>query len=338
MLGATTEARWGEGPLHTLLAASAASWPGFAAELEEDSGAGVGLRMDGTLAVALGPDDYAALHEAVDVQRRLGCQVEMLTSRECRQLEPALNPRVVGGAFYGADHQVDNRAVLRALTEALRRRGVEVRPRAVRRLQTSGGGRPVTGVVLDDASVVGAEQVVLAAGCRSGQVEGLAPVDVPPVRPVKGQILRLRTRPGYPPLARTVRAAAEGRDIYLVPRAGGEIVVGATVEEAGFDTTVTAGAVYDLLRRAVAAVPDTAEMELVEAIARLRPGSPDNGPVLGTTTSTGLLVATGHYRHGVLLTPATVDAMAEVLAGRPLPAPAAPFGAQRFGVGVPAYG
>jgi glycine oxidase len=331
ILSPATEARWGEAALLRLAQASVAEWPAFAAELEDDSGTDLGLRQDGTIAVAFDEDDFRALVDAVDVQRQLGCPADLLTSRECRLLEPALNPRAVGGALYSGDHQVDNRALLRALVAALERRGVRVRRSAVKELTTSAAGR-ATGVVLDDGSAVGAGTVVLAAGSRSGEIVGIPPADVPPVRPVKGQILRLQAGPGSRVLGRTVRALVQGRPVYLVPRGNGEIVVGATMEERGFDITVTVGAVHDLLRSAVAVVPDIVELELREALARLRPASPDNGPVLGAATTQGLVIATGHFRHGILLAPVTVGAIGEVLAGRPLPGPAASFSAQRFGV------
>ena len=335
MLTASAEARWGEGALHQLLVASAASWPDFAAELEDESGSAVGLREDGTLSVAFDADDWRTLSEAVAVQRQFGCQAELLSSRECRQMEPSLSPRVTNGVFYAGDHQVDNRALVQALTVAVQRCGAKLCPSRVRQVRSGRG--VVDGVVLEDGSALAAGQVVLAAGCRSNAIEGLPPADVPPVRPVKGQIMRLRSDPERPLLARTVRALVQGRDVYMVPRTGGEVVVGGTVEEAGFDTTVTVGAVSDLLRAATAAVPDIAELEFGEAIARLRPGSPDNGPLLGPATTPGLVVATGHYRHGILLTPVTAAAMSEALAGRAVTGPAAAFSPQRF-AGQPAHG
>jgi len=336
MLGTTTEARWGEGPLHALLRASAVAWPEFAAELEAESGLEVGLRRDGMLTVALDADDHRALLEALDVQRRLGGEAEELSGRDCRALEPSLSPRAVAGLLHPGDHQVDNRLVVRALRAVLVRRGVRLCPQAVRQLRIS----PAHGVhqaVLESGEALPGGRFVLAAGCHSAQVGGLPPEDVPPVRPVKGQILRLRS-PGRQVLARTVRVPYQGRDIYIVPRATGEIVVGATVEEAGFDTTVTAGAVFDLLRRAVTAVPELAEVELSEAIARLRPGSPDNGPILGPAVTPGLLLATGHFRHGVLLTPVTAEALGDALAGRPVSGPAAAFCSARFRDGALCHG
>jgi glycine oxidase len=302
---------------------SARRWPQFAARLEEDTGISVGLRAEGTLSVALDPDDNRELGEAVDVQRRLGCQVELLSGRECRQMEPALSPRIVGGAFNPGDHQVDNRLLLPALMQAGTRCGVGFVCQGVQRVDAGG-------VVLDDGTAVAAATVVLAAGCRSAAVDGLSPEDVPPVRPVKGQILRLRTDPSQPLLTRTVRAVAQGRSVYLVPRASGELVVGATVEERGFDETVTAGAVYDLLRAACASVPDVVELELAESAARLRPGSPDNGPLIGPAHTDGLVVATGHFRHGILLAPVTADAVGAFLRGSLPPESVMPFGAARF--------
>ncbi len=261
MLAPTTEGRWGEGTLQALSQASAAAWPGYAAALEDDSGLPVGLRRDGTLSVALDADDYRALEESFAVQRELGCDVELLTGQECRRLEPSLNPRVVGGVLSAGDHQVDNRALLRALTQAVALRGVELLRSAVREVRRTAAER-VAGVVLDDGTELAAGRVVVAAGWRSGQLGGLAYGDVAPVRPVKGQILRLRSDPSVPVIGRAIRAMAQGRSVYLVPRANGEVVVGATMEERGADTTVTAGAVYDLLRAAVAVVPEVAELEL----------------------------------------------------------------------------
>jgi glycine oxidase len=184
-----------------------------------------------------------------------------------------------------------------------------------------------------DGTRVAAGQTVLAAGSESGRVAGLPPAVVPPVRPVKGQILRLRIPASHAPfLSRTVRAVVRGSHVYLVPRDTGELVLGATSEEFGWDTTVTAGGVYELLRDAHELLPGITELPLTETLAGLRPGSPDNAPLLGRTALDGLLLATGHHRNGVLLTPVTGDAMAEVLTSDSgeLPGYAAAFGARRF--------
>jgi glycine oxidase len=336
MLAPTSEGRWGEGTLQALSQASAAAWPDYAAALEDDSGLPVGLRRDGTLSVALDADDYRALEESFAVQRALGCDVELLTGQDCRRLEPSLNPRVAGGVLSAGDHQVDNRALLRALTQAVAMRGVELLRSAVREVRRTAAER-VAGVVLDDGTELAAGRVVVAAGWRSGQLGGLAHGDVAPVRPVKGQILRLRSDPSVPLIGRAIRAMAQGRSVYLVPRANGEVVVGATVEDRGADTTVTAGAVYDLLRAAVAVVPEVAELELNEAMAGLRPGSPDNGPILGAASTPGLFLATGHYRNGVLLAPITADALVNALSGRDIGSLAAAFSLRRFAVDERAY-
>jgi glycine oxidase len=187
------------------------------------------------------------------------------------------------------------------------------------------------GVVTTGGEQLAAGQVVLAAGSLSGKLPGV-PADVlPPVRPVKGQVLRLTVPKRYAPfLSRTVRAVVRGSQVYLVPRENGELVVGATSEELGWDTTVTAGGVYELLRDAHELVPGITELPLTETRAGLRPGSPDNAPLLGPTALDGLLVATGHYRNGVLLTPVTGDAMAHVLTTGELPEEARPFAPGRF--------
>jgi glycine oxidase len=337
MLAPTTEGRWGEGTLQAFSQASAAAWPAYAAALEEDSGLPVGLRRDGTLSVALDADDYRALEESFAVQRELGFDFELLTWHDCRRLEPSLHPRIAGGVLSAGDHQVDNRALLAALSQAVARGGVEMLRSAVRELRRTPGER-VAGAVLHDGTELAAGSVVVAAGWRSGQLGGLAHGDVAPVRPVKGQILRLSSDPSVPVISRAVRAMAQGRPVYLVPRANGEVVVGATMEERGADTTVTAGAVYDLLRAAVAVVPEVAELGLSEAMAGLRPGSPDNGPLLGPAATPGLFLATGHYRNGILLAPLTADALFDALSGRSITGPAAAFLPQRFSVSAAALG
>ncbi|MFB7219659.1 glycine oxidase ThiO [Streptomyces sp. NPDC056227] len=329
MLAAVTELHYGEQMLLGLNVASAARYPAFAAELEAASGQDIGFRACGTLAVALDSDDRAHLRELHALQQRSGLESEWLTGRECRRLEPMLAPGVRGGLRVDGDHQVDPRRLAAALLTACERAGVVFHRDRVERLGVARDR--AAGAVLAAGTELAADQVVLAAGSRSGRLAGLPDEVVPPVRPVKGQVLRLTVPAAYAPfLTRTVRAVVRGSHVYLVPRENGELVVGATSEEMGWDTTVTAGGVYELLRDAHELVPGITELPLTETRAGLRPASPDNAPLLGPTALPGLHLATGHHRNGVLLTPVTGDAMAELLTTGELPAVARPFAPGRF--------
>ncbi|MFI7273428.1 glycine oxidase ThiO [Streptomyces sp. NPDC049879] len=329
MLAAVTELHHGEEALLDLNLASAARWPAFAAELVDAAGADVGHRARGTLQVALDADDRAQLRELRLLQERCGLDTQWLTGRECRRLEPMLAPGVRGGVRVDGDHQADPRLLVAALLTACERAGVALHRSDAARLTVSGDR--ATGVVLADGTRLAAERTVLAGGCRSGDLAGLPPEVAVPVRPVKGQVLRLRMPDTRQPfLSRTVRAVVRGEQVYLVPRRSGELVLGATVEERGMDTEVTAGGVYGLLRDAHELLPGLTELPLAEARAGLRPVSPDNAPLLGPTALPGLHLATGHGRNGVLLAPVTGDALAEALTTGELPAEARPFGARRF--------
>ncbi|MGV9696078.1 glycine oxidase ThiO [Streptomyces sp. NPDC003470] len=329
MLAAVTELHYGEQTLLALNLASARRYPEFAAELTDLTGHGLGYRRCGTLAVAMDADDRAHLRELHALQERSGLESEWLSGRECRRLEPMLAPGVRGGLRVDGDHQIDPRRLAGALLAACERSGVVLHRVWADRL-TLAGDR-ATGVVTADGTALEAGQVVLAGGSLSGRLAGVPDDVLPPVRPVKGQVLRLtmpRTR--GPLLSRTVRAVVRGNPLYLVPRESGELVVGATSEELGWDTTVTAGGVYELLRDAHELVPGITELPLTETLAGLRPGSPDNAPLLGPAGPEGLLLATGHYRNGVLLTPVTGDVMADVLTTGELPEEARPFTPRRF--------
>jgi glycine oxidase len=330
MLAAVTELHYGEQTLLGLNLASAHRYPDFAAELTDLTGLDLGYRRCGTLAVALDADDRAHLRELHALQRQSGLESEWLSGRECRRLEPMLAPGVRGGLRVDGDHQIDPRRLTRALLAACAQAGVVFHRAWAEGLRVAGDR--AAGITTTDGDELGAGQVVLAAGSLSGRLEGV-PADVlPPVRPVKGQVLRLTVPASRAPfLSRTVRAVVRGSQVYLVPRENGELVIGATSEELGWDTTVTAGGVYELLRDAHELVPGITELPLTETRAGLRPGSPDNAPLLGPTELTGLVLATGHYRNGVLLTPITGDAMAHVLTTGELPDVARPFTPRRFG-------
>jgi glycine oxidase len=330
MLAAVTELHYGEETLLALNLASARRYPEFAAELTELTGHDLGYRRCGTLAVALDADDRAHLRELHALQQRSGLASEWLPGRECRRLEPMLAPGVRGGLRVDGDHQIDPRRLAAALVAACERSGVVFHRAWAQRLDVA-GDRAV-GLTTADGTALRADRVVLAAGSLSGRLAGVPDELLPPVRPVKGQVLRLAVPPRYAPfLSRTVRAVVRGSHVYLVPRENGELVVGATSEELGWDTTVTAGGVYELLRDAHELVPGITELPLTETRAGLRPGSPDNAPLLGPSGLAGLLLATGHYRNGVLLTPVTGDVLAHALVTGELPEEARPFTPQRFG-------
>lgn len=300
MLSPVAEAYFGEEALTRLLVESARRWPAFAADLNHE----IGYRTDGTLIVALTGDDLAEVDRLRTYQSGLGLPIDALRGAGLREREPLLSPRIRGGGFAPDDHQVDPRRLVPALRHAAEDAGVTV----------VAGAR---------ASIVDARVTVVAAGCGSAALTGL------PVRPVKGQVLRLRAPGGGPPGFRhVIRGYADGRHVYLVPRTDGEVVVGATVEERT-DPAVTVGAVAELLRAAADLVPEIAEYEFAEAIAGHRPGTPDNAPIIGSLDD-GTVVATGHYRHGILLTPVTADLVAD-LVEKGVPDPMiAPFTPARF--------
>jgi glycine oxidase len=334
MLAPVTEVRYGEEDLLALGVESLRRYPSFVADLEAASGRQVGLRADGTLVAATDAGDRAVLTDLHDFQRSLGLEAELLTSRECRALEPDLSPDVRCGLHVRGDHSVDNRRLCAALLAAVAANG-SLRQDTVVAVEISAD--KIHGVQLRDGGHLAAATVVVAAGPWSSDIDGIPGELRPQVRPVKGEILRLRTRPASGALpTRTIRGVVNGHEVYLVPRADGELVVGATVEEAGFDATVRAGAVRELLRDARAVFPPIDELELVETFAAHRPGSPDNRPIVGATEVDGLVLATGHHRNGILLTPITADlVVAAVTGAKPGSELAALVAPQRF-AGAPA--
>lgn len=326
MLAPVTEAHYGEERLLALNLRSARRYPEFVGELERATGLPAGFEPRGTLAVAFDRDDRAVLAETAAYHRELGLASTVLSGREARALEPMLAPGVQAGLLVEQDHRVDNRLLHAALLKAAEDAGVRIHRARAALVVEDGRAR---GLRLESGERLTADQTVLAAGCWSSQVPGLPPDALPPVRPVRGQILRLAmTSP--PLITRTVRAMVRGAYVYLVPRAHGELVLGATTDELGFDTGVTAGGVYRLLRDAHEVLPGVAELALVESRTGLRPGSPDNAPLLGPTAVPGLIAATGHHRNGVLLTPVTADAIGALLADGVLPDYAAAFSPDRF--------
>ncbi|HEU4928362.1 MAG TPA: glycine oxidase ThiO [Candidatus Krumholzibacteria bacterium] len=321
MLAPITEAGHGTGDeaMVRFAKSSLARYPGFVAELEQDADVPVRLDTRGTLLAALDRDDRESLQRAFEHRRASGLSVEWISGERAREIEPLLSPRVVAAVWIPDDHQVDTRSLLAALVRACARRGVEMRENArvdAVRIRSN----VVLGVRADGADI-DAEVVIVCAGAWTPQIEG---VDLAaPVRPVKGQIVRLRGE-GFP-LSHVVRTPR----VYVLNKADGSVLVGATQEEMGYDVAATAGAVKDLLEHAWEAIPAIYELPFEGVEVGLRPASRDHLPIIGETKVRGLVMATGHFRSGILLAPATADA---VLAGvaNGFGAEMEPFSPRRF--------
>jgi glycine oxidase len=315
MLAPVGELTFGEPELLELALRSAARWPDFAAEIEAAAGGATGFARCGALHVALDRDEAGHLRRKHDLQRELGLEAEWLTPTAARRLEPGLVPNFAGGVLAADEASVDPRALARALAAALRQAGGELRT-GTEVLDGLWDGDRLAGVRTAATDDLRADAVVLCNGAWSGQTPWLPEEARPPVRPVKGETVELRPRAGEPAPASRIVASER---VYLVPRPDGRLIVGATQEERGFDTVVTAGGVHELLREAYRVLPDVAEMEFAGTIAGLRPGTPDNRPLVGRGAVEGLVLATGHFRNGILLAPLSADAVAATLAGDPLP-------------------
>ncbi|TIH36178.1 glycine oxidase ThiO [Subtercola vilae] len=323
MLAAVSELHFKEEELLKLTLKSAALYPGFIASLGADAAA-VGFRTPGTLVLGVDPADSQALFQLRELQISHGLQVTSFTVREARAHEPLLSPNISAAFRIQQDHQVDPRLLAArlqaALAELAHRNGWAHQP-GIRQSalcllhKMPGDSRSrVTGVALDDGSTVAATEVIVANAGAASSLGGMPDDLALPLRPVHGDILRLRA-PGHlqPFLNETVRGLVRGVPVYLVPRSDGTVVLGATQREHGTETA-SVGGVYQLLRDGQALVPAVAELELIEVTARARPGTPDNAPLLGRVASAaggqdipGLIVATGFFRHGVLLTPVAAE-------------------------------
>lgn len=325
MLAPDAEIGFEELDLYRLGRESLQRWPLFARQVEAASGYAVGYDRAGTLVVADDRDSAAALRRLFAFQREQKAHVEWLTTDAALAREPLLSPRLPAAVWAPGNHQVDNRALAQALAEAARRAGVRLLEHAPVASVEPHTASPA--VRLASGERIRARVVVVAAGAWSRHVEGLVPA--PPVRPVLGQGLALRS-----PEALRLRHVVRGPRAYLVPKAD-RLVVGATSEERGDRAVVTAGGVYRVLEGAVRIVPAVEEMDLVETWAGLRPASRDHAPLLGDAPHDGIVYATGHYRHGVLLLPVTADEVAALvearLGGRTETRPwLAPFSPLRF--------
>ena len=329
MLAACAEAEPGEEALVALGRDSQARWPAFADEVKQASGIDVELRREGTLVIALTADDQARLFHHLEFQKKLDLPLQWISAAETRRREPHLAGKLAGAVFSPEDHQVDNRKLATALAIAAQAAGARIhehQPVAA----ISSQGRRVDGIVLADGRKHAADVVVLAAGAWSRgiarSIADMAPQSLPPVRPIKGQMLALRMDPAAPLISHVIW----GPGIYLVPRRDGRLIVGATVEEKGFDSTLTAGGLLTLLEAAWRAVPAIEELPIDEMWVGHRPGSRDDAPILGPAALDGLIYATGHHRNGILLAPVTADTIARLVLDGTLDPAIRPFGIERF--------
>jgi glycine oxidase len=322
MLAPVTEVEFGEAGRRVLELGlrSAELWPSFAEQLQAASGIDVGLLRTGTLVLARDEDEARELERQVAFRDGLGLATSRLRGSEAREREPALAPSTRLALEAPDDHSVDPRAVLAALRVACESSGVQLREHArVERVRAEAGR--VAGVTLAGGESLAAGQVVLAAGAWSAQIadaelDRARPGTTVPVRPVRGQLLRLRDPAGPGLLSRVIRF--EGG--YVVPRADGRYVLGASVEERGFDVEPDVGGVYELLREAHGVAPGISELKIEELCVGLRPGMPDNAPAIGAGSPEGLLLATGHHRNGILLAPLTARLGAKLLCGEQMDA------------------
>ncbi len=311
MLAAVTETAWGQDALHPLMSESAKRYPAFVSQLERTTGHDLGFRATSTLSVGVDAADRETLVQLRGLQRRLGVEIRSLTGSDAREHEPALGPAVTSAMLVAEDHQIDPRRVTAALLALL---GSRVREERV--LEVIRDGSTVRAVALDTGERLDADVVVAAAGLGVGEVAGLPDL---PLRPVWGDIVRVRIPPSQRPLlTSTVRALVHGRAVYIVPRADGSAVIGASVREGGVEG-VQLGGVAALLHDAARIVPALAECEIVELTARPRPASPDAVPMLGRVEP-GLVISTGYDRHGILLAALAAELGADLAEGRDIDA------------------
>ena len=329
MLAPHAEVHFEERTLLSLGVQSCRMYPEWVAELEADSQMNVGYRAEGTLIVGVDRDDARELEHLYESQQLLDLKVEWITGTEAREMEPLISPKITAAIWSRDDHQVDNRAMVDALIKAYQKAsGTLYENTPIDEIETVDG--KAKGVWIRGNLEV-ADVIVLAAGCWSGDIDGLPKAVQPPVRPVKGQMLALQMEEGIA-LQKVIRAprAKYPTDVYLVPKDDGRLVIGATNEEMEFDTRLTAGGLFELLRGAWEAVPGIYDLPVLETWTGLRPGSRDNAPILGKTAIENLIMATGHYRNGILLTPITAREIASlILTGEDSEA-IAPFQLSRF--------
>ena len=310
-------------PYFILCRAGLERYAGFVESLREETGRPIDYNATGMIYPALSGGEQARLETRYERHRRNGVSVESLTVREARRLEPDLSNRIRMALRYPDDHQVENRDVVAALAQSVRKHGGVIREGVTARKIVLDGNR-VAGVDTTE-SLWNTPTVVNAMGCRARYLEGIAAAHRIPIRPVRGQILALRTGAATP-FKHTIYTGSA----YLVPRSDGRLIVGATVEEAGFRDEVTLGGIMQLFRSALELAPGLKSWALDSTWSGLRPVARDGWPVLGAMGTPGLYAASGHGRNGILLAPLTGDLIAEAILHDRVPPIMRPFLPDRF--------
>ena len=326
MLAPASEVNFSEVPLLRLMQHSNDLWPDFVQQIESVSGVSIGLRMDGTLILGYEPNDARDLERLADFQRELGIEVTRLTHRQVKELEPELGGPFPFAAMIRTDNQLDNRQLMHSLQVALDQLGVKTVRKSVSSLALTAENYEI---VLDDHSTPDHDIVLLAAGSQVGSIAGLPKAISGAIRPVKGQIIRVQAQSNTL-LNRVVRSKTYGKTLYMVPRTSGEIVIGATQEEVGFDTTAKVRPIAEMLTHATLLLPGLGEADFKEQLVRFRPGSIDNAPIVGQYRNSNLFLCLGHFRHGILLSAALSKYVADSIQSGKQPSEIEGFGAARL--------
>lgn len=323
MLAPVSEAGFEEMDLLALNLRSIEQYPKFVEELQEDTGIDIDFRTEGTMMIAVDRDQAEHLRRLYEFRKKIELPVQWLTGSEAREFEPELSSAIKAAVWIPNDFQVDNRKLIYALVEAVKKRNGNLYEHTVVESIAISGGK-VTGIFVNGAERE-YQTVVLANGAWARTIGGLPDEIKPPVRPVKGQILTLRMTEEF-----TLRKVLRSPEVYFAPKKDGRLLIGATVEEKGFDPYPTAGGVKDLLESAWEAVPGIYDLPFEEINVGFRPSSRDNAPIISDTPMKGLYVATGHYRHGILLTPITAYEMTNLIINHQASELIKPFSLLRF--------
>lgn len=311
MLAPVAEAVYGEERLLDTMLGAARYWGELAEKLRDDFGLDVGLRNTGSLLIGATPNDTVEINRAKSFYDRLGLACTYLSKSELDSIEPTLSPMISGGIFTEIDNQVDNRKAHIALIEASKRLGVDFVKHDATQINRIGDSFEIS---LEDETCIKADKIVLAFGVTKDAIKGVPDFIYDSLRPVRGEVIRIRTNKFIPAPERIVRYLVEGRPGYIVPRLDGEIVIGATQEEKGFDASTKVRSTYELLRDALRVIPALGEMEIAEINVGFRPATNDNFPILGQVEQ-DLFCALGSFRHGILLSSIIGRGIAEMISG-----------------------